>query len=93
MSNKEFIKKILIRILCFIAFSIIVFSVLSIISPTFNNHLALEQMKNDDVSFMIWESWNQIKNITTTIYIFIALIFSGKIVVDIYKFIKSKEKN
>lgn len=92
MSNKKFIKKILVKVVCFIVFSVIIFSILSMISPILNNHLALEQMKNDDVSFMIWESWNLIKKYTTTIYIFIALVFSGKIVVDIYNFIKSKEK-
>ena len=90
METKKFIKKLIMKIACFTLFSIIVFTVMSIIAPTINNDIALGQLSNDDVSFMMWEGWNKTKQLVGIMYGCILVGFVGTIGYDTYKFIKTK---
>lgn len=93
MTTKKFITRTTIKIIAFAIFTTIVFGLAN--SPVIANNIALGQMENSDVLYMMMETYNQTKHFVSIIYNCITVFFAGTIIYDIFKFIqtKTKEKN
>ena len=90
MATKNFIAKVIFKIICFAIFTTIVFSLVN--SPIITNDIALGQMENSDTLYMLMDTYNQVKHFTSIIYGCITVFFAGTIVRDTFKFIKTKTK-
>jgi ABC-type dipeptide/oligopeptide/nickel transport system permease subunit len=90
MTTKKFIIKTTVMIFIFAVLSTIVMTFLS--SGVLTNDIALGQMRNDDLSYLIWQEYQALAPIIYTVYGVITLGFIGKIAYDTYKFIKTKKK-
>ena len=62
------------------------------LAPTFGIDMALGQLENDDASFAVWQSWLILQEILNGIAILIWIIAAVIIFVQVYKYIKNKNK-
>lgn len=89
MSTKKFIIKTVVILL--------VFSIISTVALTFlnsgilTNEIALGQMKNDNIDYLVWQEYQAIMPIIYVAYGLITLGIIGKISYDTYIFIKIKK--
>jgi amino acid permease len=90
MTTKKFIIKTIVMIFIFAILSTIVMTLLS--SGVFTNEIALGQMQNDNVEYLIWQEYQALIPIFFTAYGCITVGLVGKISYDTYKFIKTKTK-
>jgi hypothetical protein len=90
MSIKKFIIKTAVKTVVFAVLSTIALSLLQ--SPVISNNIALGQMENSDVLYVLWDTYNKIRPIVTVIYSLIVLWFVGTVGYDVYKFITQKIK-
>lgn len=90
MRTKKFIIKTVVKIFVFAIISTIALSLIK--SPVVTNQIAMGQMQNDDIAFIIMNNYNRLSAIITVAYGVITLGFIGKIAYDSYTFIKTKEK-
>ena len=90
---KKLIKNIIIIVIITCILCSILGAVGTIIMPTFTNDMAMDQMENDDVSFMLWQTWTRVQNIvflSQGLIIALGLTFIG---VQIYKYFQNKKEN
>ena len=92
MTTKKFIIKTIVKIFVFAVISTIAFALVR--SPVITNQIALGQMQNDDVAFVIMDNYNRLLPIVSVAFGVITLGFIGDFAYDSYKFIlqKTKEK-
>lgn len=90
MTIKKFIIKTTIKVIVFSIISTIALTLLE--SPVISNNIALGQMQNDDVLFMIMETYNKVRPYITVVYSLIVAYFACTVGYDTYKFIKTKTK-
>lgn len=90
MSIKKFIIKTTVKTVVFAVLSTIALSLLQ--SPVISNNIALGQMENSDVLYMIHETYNKIRPIVSVVCSLIVIWFAGTVGYDVYKFIKQKIK-
>ena len=92
MTTKKFIIKTTVKIFVLAVISTIAFALVS--SPVITNQIALGQMQNDDVAFVIMDNYNRLLPIVSVAFGVITLGFIGGFAYDSYKFIlqKTKEK-
>jgi hypothetical protein len=88
VTTKRFIIKTVIKIIIYAIISTIVLSLLN--SPIISNNIALGQMQNDDVLFILMETYNKVRPFISIIYGLITALFVGTAIYDTYKFIKTK---
>ena len=62
------------------------------LAPTFGIDMALGQLENDDAGFAIWQSWLVTQEILNGIAVLIWVIAAVIIFVQVYKYIKNKNK-
>ena len=90
---KALIQKIAIKTIITILILVLISVILTAIMPTFSNDMALGQLENDDVSFMLMETWNKIQNGVAILQSLISAVCIGSIGVDVYKFSKNNKEN
>ena len=90
MTTKKFVIKTIVKIFALAIISTIALTLLR--SPVITNQIALGQMQNDDIAFVIMDNYNRLLPIVTVAYGVITLGFVGEIAYDSYKFIKTKTK-
>lgn len=82
---KPLIKRSLIKI----AFALVIWFLLAILAsalmPVLTNDMALGQLENDDVSFMMWESWQYIDTGIRIAQMLVCVICGASISEDIYR--------
>lgn len=62
------------------------------LAPTFGIDMALGQLENDDAGFAVWQSWLMTQEILNGIAVLIWVIAAVIIFVQVYKYIKNKNK-
>lgn len=62
------------------------------LAPTFGIDMALGQLENDDAGFAVWQSWLVTQEILNGIAVLIWVIAAVIIFVQVYKYIKNKNK-
>ena len=62
------------------------------LAPTFGVDMALGQLENDDTGFAVWQSWLVTQEILNGIAVLIWVIAAVIIFVQVYKYIKNKNK-
>mgnify|MGYP006967120953 CR=1 FL=1 len=87
--TKQFVKKIIKKIVIFAFIMIILTSFTQSMSPVVSNNMALTQMQNSDAMFIMMNTYNKIKPIISAIYFGITVWFTYTIGRDIYKFVKT----
>lgn len=93
MSNKKFIIKLTIKILCLITCLFVVANVSETVGVIISNYVALEQMNNSDAAFILMETYNNvIKPMGAGVMMLLTIVFIIWMGADTYKFIKTKEK-
>jgi hypothetical protein len=90
MTTKKFIIKTVVMIFAFAIISTIAITLLQ--SPIITNEIALGQMQNDNVAFLIMDNYNKLVPFISIVYGCITLGFVGRIAYDTYKFIIQKKK-
>lgn len=90
MRTKKFIIKTVVKVFVFAIISTIALTLIQ--SPVITNQIAMGQMQNDDMAFIIMDNYNRLSAIVTVAYGVITLGFIGKIAYDSYKFIETKTK-
>ena len=89
MKTKRFLIRIATKVICFIAISIIAFTVFK--SPVITNEIALGQMTNNNDLFLAHDLYNKLSPVITVVYSVITLFFIGSTGFDIYKFFKERK--
>lgn len=93
MSNKKFIIKLTIKILCLITCLFVVSNISETVGVIISNYVALEQMNNSDTAFILMETYNNvIKPMGAGVMMLLTIVFIIWMGADTYKFIKTKEK-
>lgn len=87
--TKQFVKKTIRRTLIFAFVMIIVAAIGNSISPIVSNELALTQMENDNMMFVVMNTYHQIKPIFSTLYSCVIIWFVYTLGRDTYKFAKT----
>lgn len=90
MRTKEiakFVKRLAIRTIIFAFVMVIVAAVWQSVSTIVTNHIAMSQMQNDDLIFVVMNVYNRIKPIGGIIYSLIILWFVYTLGRDTYKFV------
>lgn len=90
MSTKQFIRRMIIRILVLIVISTVLINIINL--PTLNNDIAIDQMENSDAAYENMYFWNNIKNGLLIGQIMFSGIVVSLCVYDTYKFIKNKNE-
>lgn len=88
---KQFVKKMIKKVMVFTILMIIVTAVGQSISPVMTNNLTLTQMQNSNEMYMLMNTYNKLRPIVNIVYVFIVSYFMGTIARDIHKFIKTIE--
>lgn len=91
--TKQFIKKIITKIVIFAFIMIVVTSITKSMSPVISNSVALTQMQHSDAMFVMMNTYNKIKPLVSVIYFGIIACFTCTIGRDIYKFAKTVNEN
>lgn len=60
--------------------------------PVLNNELAMTQMENSNELFIVWDSYNRVRNVLPFVYTVIGLSYVGWIGADVYRFMKNKKE-
>jgi hypothetical protein len=93
MSNKKFIIKLTIKILCLITCLFVVSNISETAGVIISNYVALEQMNNSDTAFILMETYNNVvKSMGAGVMTLFTVGFIIWMGADTYKFIKIKEK-
>lgn len=87
--TKQFVKKIIRKVVLFAFLMIILTAVGRSIAPVVSNELALTQMQNSNEMYVLMNTYNKIRPIINLAYVFIAGYFAGTIYRDISKFVKT----
>lgn len=87
--TKQFVKKTIRRTLIFAFIMLIVAAIGNSISPIVSNELALTQMENDNLMFVVMNAYNQIRPIFSTLYSCVIIWFVYTLGRDTYKFAKT----
>lgn len=94
--TKQFVKKMITKIVIFAFITIVISSITQAMSPVVTNNMALTQMQNSDAMFVMMETYNKVKPIIGAIYFGVTAWFTYTIGRDIYKFvntIKNEKEN
>ena len=89
MTTKRFITKTSVKIFIYAIFATIVLNLLN--GPIITNELALLQMENSNVLYMLMDSYNKVKPLISIIYGVVTAGFVFTTIRDIYEFIKTKK--
>ena len=89
MSTKRFIIKTVVLLLIFSIVSTVALTFLN--SGILTNEIALGQMKNDNIDYLVWQEYQALIPIVYVVYGLITLGIIGKISYDTYIFIKIKK--
>lgn len=87
--TKQFVKKTIRRMMIFAIVMFIVAAISQSMSPVISNSLALTQMQNDNVMFVVMDTYNRIKPIFNALYSCVILWFVYTLGRDTYKFVKT----
>ena len=91
MTTEKFIKKIIIKAIILIILTTFIVSFTNSMDALVSNYIALGQMENDDVMFVVMETYNNaIRPTATFAYTAITLYIIATFGIDIVKFIKNK---
>lgn len=60
--------------------------------PVLNNELAMSQMQNSNELYILWETYNSMRNMLPAVYSIIGIVYLVGIGADINRFIKNKQK-
>jgi type III secretory pathway component EscS len=96
MRTKEiakFVRRLAIRVIIFTFVMIVVAAVWQSVSTIISNYIAMTQMQNDDLAFVIMNVYNRVKPIGVGIYGLIILWFVYTLGRDTYKFVKKNNNN
>lgn len=85
----KFVRRLAIRVIIFTFVMIVVAAVWQSVSTIISNYIAMTQMQNDDLAFVIMNVYNRVKPIGGGIYGFIILWFVYTLGRDTYKFVKN----
>lgn len=91
--TKQFVKKTIRRTLIFVIVMAIVAAIAQSIAPVVDNGMALTQMQNDNVMYVIMSTYNRIKPIFTALYSCVILWFVYTLGRDTYKFAKNHQQH
>lgn len=89
---KNLIIKSVVKIVIAIILCAILSSALAIVMPTFGNDIAMGQLENDDVSFMVMETWNRIQNGVNWVQAVIWIVCLGNVGINTYKYFKNRKE-
>lgn len=85
------IKKIIINISIAIIVCIALTIVADTILPVFNNDMALDQLENDNMSYVTWSLWTHVPGILTAIKIITCLICGWNIFRTVNTYINTQK--
>lgn len=90
---KPLLKRTVVKVFIAIVLCALLSVLLTAVMPTFTNDMAMGQLENDDVSFMLWNTQSQISgwvDIAQAVIWGIVLISVGK---DVYNFFNVRKEN
>lgn len=87
--TKQFVSKTIRRTLIFAAFVFIIGAIVSGIEPIVTNQVALSQMQNDNVTYVIMSVYNRLKIVSNVAVSGIILWFVYTLGRDTYTFVKT----
>lgn len=87
--TKQFVKKTIRRTMIFAIVMFIFAAISQSMSPVISNSLALTQMQNDNVMYVVINTYNKIKPIFNALYSCVILWFVCTLGRDTYKFAKT----
>ena len=94
MTTEKFVKKLIVRAIILIVVLVFVNSLSNYVGAIVNNYIAIDQMQNDDVAFIVKEMYN---NFLKPFCSFVRAITIGLVVgsssYDVIKFIKNKKED
>lgn len=94
MTTEKLVKKLIVRAIVLIVVLVFVNSLSNSVGAIVNNYIAIDQMQNDDVAFIVNEMYN---NFLKPFCSFAGAITVGLIVgsstYDVIKFIKNKKED
>lgn len=91
MTTEKFIKKIILKAIIFIILTTFIISFTNSMDALASNYITLGQMENDDVMFVVMETYNNaIRPTATLAYTAITLYIITTFGIDIFKFTKNK---
>ena len=82
---KPLIKRSLIKIIFTLVIWLLLAAFASSIMPILTNDMALGQLENDDVSYMMWQGWQYVDAGIRTAQIAICVFCGASISEDIYR--------
>ena len=91
--TKQFVKKMVGRVLIFVFVMIIMTAIGQSISPVISNELAMTQMQNSNEMFVLMNTYNNVKPIINITYSCVILWFMYSLGRDTYKFAKTINNN
>lgn len=91
--NKKYIKKLLTKVFVFAISLLVIFSIISSLSPITNNYFYLNQMDNTSFSFVLLQLYNKVIDWYPLGIILIGLLIFKKDIYKLFNCLKGEEKN
>ena len=89
----KLITKVVIKVLIAILLCTLISFVVTAFAPHISNDVALGQLQNDDMSFTIMQTWNQVLNLVGWVQAGIAIVCGIAVGRDTYKYFKNRKEN
>lgn len=90
---KNLIFRSMVKIFVAIVLCAILSIAVAIFAPHFSNDMAIGQLENDDMSWTVMQTWNQVVNGVGGIQIGIGVLCAASVGKDIIKYIKNRKEN
>lgn len=88
---KRFLVKSTAKIIVAVTFIVIAFTLVQ--APVLTNEIALTQMEPSDGVYIVWSSYTPVVSLIKSVLCGVGGYLLGRSILDIYKFIKQKEKS
>ena len=88
----KIIKKVATKFVIMLILCFLLGTMFTALVPIVNNNIALTQMENSDALFVAQQSWIRIQNVFYLIEVAIVIIYMGSMGIDIFKYVKNKNK-
>ena len=92
MNVNNLINKMLVKLVLAIVLMGII-RVIEMLVPTLTNDIAMTQMSNDDISFMLFNNWQKISSFLASSEVFIICIYFCSVFYDTIKFLINRGEN
>lgn len=90
---KPLIRKAVTKIFIAILLCALLTAISTAAMPIMTNDMAMGQLENDDVSFMLWDNWTRVQGIIDIAGAAIGIICVGSVGKDVFNFFNKRKEN